>query len=269
MTIEDQNTAPVSEAPDTTQVETKPVERSDIELKALEMGWRPKEEFDGSEDDFIDAKEFVRRKPLFEKIEHQSKELKQIKQALEAFKGHYGKVQETEYQRALKDLKASLKQANREGDFDRADYLEAKVEQVEAEREALRTERESIQVETPQVDPRFVAWTDRNPWYTSQKHMRAYADEVGIKLIQQGVSQNEVLKLVEDAVKKEFPNKFQNPNKANAPAVEGRSSPRTNTKSDDFELSDLERQTMNRFIQVGATTKEKYIADLKKIKGIK
>jgi hypothetical protein len=250
-------------------IENQPVERSEIETRALEMGWRPKEEFEGSEDDFIDAKEFVRRKPLFEKIEHQSKELKQIKQALEAFKGHYGKVQETEYQRALKDLKASLKQANREGDFERADYLEAKVEQVEAEREALRSERESIQVETPQVDPRFVAWTERNPWYSSQKHMRAYADEVGIKLIQQGVSQNEVLKLVEDAVKKEFPNKFSNPNKANAPAVEGKTSQRTSTKSDDFELTDQERQTMNRFIQVGAITKEKYIADLKKIKGIK
>jgi cytochrome c556 len=70
--------APVEQAP----------QRSDIETRALEMGWRPKEEFEGSEDDFIDAKEFVRRKPLFEKIEHQSKELKQIKQALEACKGH-------------------------------------------------------------------------------------------------------------------------------------------------------------------------------------
>ena len=35
-----------------------------IETRALEMGWRPKEEFDGNEEDFIDAKEFVRRKPL-------------------------------------------------------------------------------------------------------------------------------------------------------------------------------------------------------------
>lgn len=54
------------------QVVEKPAP-APYEAKALEMGWRPKEEWDGPEEDFIDAKEYVRRKSLFEKIEHQNK----------------------------------------------------------------------------------------------------------------------------------------------------------------------------------------------------
>jgi DNA-binding ferritin-like protein len=253
-------TAP--EAPETQEVTLSPIEQ-----KALEMGWRPKEEFDGSEEDFIDAKEFVRRKPLFEKIEHQSKQLKEVTKALEAFKQHYGKVQETEYNRALADLKREMKQANREGDFDRADIIERQIERVETEAEQLRTERESIQVsEQQEVDPRFKAWTERNPWYTSQRHMRTFADEVGNRFLAQGLSPLEVLKEVEKAVRKEFPTKFQNPNKANAPAVEGSSAKGTSVKNESFELNDMERQIMNTLVRGGHITKEKYIADLKKQK---
>ena len=57
-------------------------ELSPVEQKALEMGWRPKEEWTGEEGDFISAETFVARKPLFDRIEHQNKELKQVKQYL-------------------------------------------------------------------------------------------------------------------------------------------------------------------------------------------
>lgn len=245
---------------------------STIEQEALKLGWRPREEFDGDDDAFIDAKEFVRRQPLFEKIDHQSKELKDVKRALNALKDHYGKVQETEYNRALRDLRAQMKQANREGDYDRADAIENQIDRVEAEAAVLRQERDAIAVdEQPQVDPRFVAWTNKNPWYTSQKHMRAYADEVGVKLIAQGLTPHEVLAEVEKAVRKEFPNKFVNPNKANAPAVEGNSN-RGGTKTqkaDGFELTAQETKVMNDLVRAGVLTKEKYIADLKAVKGIK
>ena len=44
--------------------EAQPKELSAIEQRAIEMGWRPQEEFNGDEEDFIDAKEFVRRKNI-------------------------------------------------------------------------------------------------------------------------------------------------------------------------------------------------------------
>lgn len=119
------------------QVENTPQEQvpqerqlSAIEQKAIEQGWRPKEEFDGDESEFIDAPEFVRRGELFTKIEHQSKELKQVRQALEALKTHHNRVKETEYARALKELEAARKQALVEGEHDRFFALEEKIDEI-------------------------------------------------------------------------------------------------------------------------------------------
>ena len=55
--------------------EKKAPELSAVEQKAIEMGWKPKDNFDGEETDFIDAAEFVRRKPLFDKIDTVGKDL--------------------------------------------------------------------------------------------------------------------------------------------------------------------------------------------------
>ena len=71
---------------------------TEVELKAIDQGWVPKDKFEGGEDDFIDAKEFLRRGELFAKIDTQkrelssvNKELHAVKKALGALKEHYGK----------------------------------------------------------------------------------------------------------------------------------------------------------------------------------
>jgi type II secretory pathway component PulM len=253
------------------QQEEQVPEADPIEQRALEMGWRPKEEFDGDEVDFIDAKEFVRRKPLFEKIEHQSRELKAVRKALDAFKQHYTTVQKTEYEKALRDVKAAQKQALTDGDLDKYHALGEAKDQVELEARQALEAAEQIQVENPATPhPAFAQWVSRNPWYASQQHMRVYADEVGVRLAQAGVSPEEVLKQVEIEVRKEFPTKFRNPKKDDAPSVEGKSQTRGGSKaSDNVELNDQERQIMNTLVRGGHITKEKYLADLKAAKGQK
>lgn len=244
------------------------VELSEIETRALEMGWRPKEEFDGSEDEFIDAKEFVRRAPLFEKIGQQSRELKAVRQALESFKDHYTRVKETEYKRALSELKNTQKAALKEGDVDQFYALDSQIESIEQEAETLRQEQAAIQTEAPKLHPHFVSWVQRNSWYENQPHMRVYADDVGKRLASQGVAPDDVLKQVEAAVRKEFPTKFTNPRRADAPAVEGSGVRRsTPAKGKEPELTEQERQIMNTLVRGGHITKEKYLEDLQKVKG--
>ena len=74
---------------------------------------------------------------------------------------------------------------------------------------------------------------------------------------------------IEKAVREEFPNKFRNPNKDTAPAVE--SSGNKGTKSgkgfSEADLDDRERKVMNSLVRQKIMTKEEYLADLKKIKG--
>lgn len=262
----EENKQELQETPETPAPQVDPIEQ-----RALEMGWRPKEEFEGDEVDFIDAKEFVRRKPLFEKIEHQSRELKAVRRALDAFKEHYTTVQKTEYEKALRDVKAAQKQALTDGDLDKYHALGEAKDQVEEEaRQALQA-AEKIQVEEqPQTNPVFAQWVNRNPWYASQQHMRVFADEVGLRLAQSGLSPEEVLKKVEIEVRKEFPTKFRNPNKDGAPSVEGKVQTKgAKGSAESVELTEQERQIMNTLVRGGHITKEKYLADLKAAKGLK
>jgi hypothetical protein len=241
-------------------------EPSPIEVKAREMGWRPKEEFHGDEEDFVDAKEFVHRQPLFEKIESQSRQLKNVQKTLDALKGHYSQVKESEYKRALASLEAQKESAINDADGTKAIQVDRQIRQVEREFEQIK--REHAEPHNTGADPQeFVSWKAKNTWYESDETMRMVADSYGQKLAREGMSPGEVLKEVTKKVRAEFGHKFRNPNKDDAPEV-NTSSPRGKSaaKADDYALTDEERKIMNTLVRDGTLTKEKYIADLKAIK---
>ena len=236
---------------------------SAIEQRALEQGWRPKEEFAGDPETFIDAPEFVRRGELFSKIEHQNKELKAVKQALEALKTHHSRVKEVEYDRALKALQNARKQALVEGETERFLDLEQRIEEVKEEKAAFDEELRAVKAaDVPQVNPAFTAWVSENSWYETSKPMRAYADKLGVELAAEGHSPDQVLKMVEREVKKEFAHKFTNPKASRPSAVEPAG--RGGSKPDSFQMTDEERSIMRKFVRSGVMTEEQYIADLKK-----
>ena len=63
-----------------------------------------------------------------------------------------------------------------------------------------------------------------------------------------------------------FPTKFKNPNKESAPNVQdGKSNNKTTAR--EAALTEDELKVMNTLIRSGAITKEKYLEDLRKIKG--
>lgn len=247
-----------------------PIERTPIELRALDMGWRPKEDFDGDEDDFIEAKEFVRRKPLFEKIEHQNKQIKAVTRALDGLKEHFTKVRETEFNRALAALKAERKQALSDGDGDRFEQADDKIKEVEEDLASVK----AIAHETPiekELPQEFTNWVSRNSWYNSTGYMRKFADDLGNRLGNEVKSGNmttaEVLKEVEKQVRKEFPQKFTNPNKADAPDVASSRTQTSRSKNAEADLTEQERRVMNDLVRQKVLTKEEYIASLNSVKG--
>ena len=245
--------------PETTQEQQR--EYSAIELKAIDQGWIPKEEFDGDESEFIDAPEFVRRGELFEKIEHQSKELKTVRKALEAFKVHHTKVKEAEYNRALKALQDERRRLLVEGEHERAFAIEDKIEEVKLEKEEIvRVAQEPVEQDTGYTQ-QFQDWVSRNEWYETDRIMRKAADAVGLDYHNQGYSPAEVLKMVERDMKREFAHKFQ-PKKQPAPQVEG--STRSPGKADSFALTSDEKQIMRQIVASGVMTEAEYIKELKR-----
>lgn len=242
---------------------TEPREYSAIEQKAIDQGWRPKEEFEGDPEAFIDAPEFVRRGELFQKIEHQSKEVKQLRAAIDALKEHNSKIREAEYNRALKALDAQRKAALAEGETDKFFALEEEIDNVKAERAELN--KEPVKTEAPQVDPAFASWVAQNQWYESSKAMRAFADRIGIEFAQEGYPPATVLRMVEKEVKKEFAHKFQN-SKASRP-MNVEPAGRTGASGSSFQLTEDERTIMRKFVRSGVMTEKEYIDQLKSAKG--
>lgn len=237
---------------------------TETELKAMDSGWVPKDEYSGEEHKWVDAAEFLRRGELFKKIENQSKELKDVKKALDEMKKLHSQVREVEYKRALDTLREQKKTALLEGDADALLAVEDKIDLVKEQQKLLSQEPPSS---SEQVNPEFQAWTDRNSWYETNGPMKAFADALGNDLARTGMSPSNVLKEVEKQVRAEFPNKFRNPNQDKPGAVEGTKGKGSSRLSID-NLSDDERRVMRTFVRTGVMTEEQYIKELNKVKGV-
>lgn len=255
---------------DNVEVQVDPVEQ-----EARASGWVPKEDFHGDEHKWVDAGEFVRRAPLFQKLDLQNRELKELRKGLDALKAHHAVVRETEYKRALDELKVAKKEAYINGEVDEIVEIDDKLAAVKdaqarfKQEQAVEAARSAAAVNDPEkVHPEFAAWTKRNAWYDTSKPMRAFADARGMELQAQGMTPIDILRQVEKEVKEEFPTKFRNPNRDKPGAVEagGKGAP-AKGNSGEASLSDEERRIMNTFVRTGVMTKEQYIADLKKVKG--
>ena len=248
------------------QTEQNEVKTDPFVERAKEMGWRPIEEWDGEEEDFIDAKEFVRRQPLFEKIEHVTKELKNVKSAFEALKQHHTKVKEVEFKRALDQLKAAKRRALAEGETEQALLLEDKIDEINEQKTEFDNEIKSQPSVQEQPNPAFIQWTRENTWYQKDRAMTAFADKLGVELHQQGLSPDEVLRRVTQEVKSEFKHKFTNPKREGASAVE--SGGRKATKQPETDTSGMTEEqvkVMNRIVRSGAMTKEQYLKEFRSL----
>ncbi len=236
------------------------------EVEARTAGWVPKEEYQGDENKWVDADEFVRRGPLFEKINSTNRELKEVRKALDQLKVHHHAVKETAYKEALAALKAEKKDAFVDGDPDRIIEIDDKIELVKEQQRQYAAQKAVEVAQNVPVNPEFQNWSDRNAWYNTSKPMRAFADALGIELHQSGLTPSEVLKRVEAQVKEEFPTKFRNPNRDKVGAVEG-SAKGTGNSRNHYQLDATERAIMQRFVRQGVMTEEQYIAEHKKMNG--
>lgn len=208
--------------------EPKVVQPTDVEVKATSMGWRGKDQWTGSEEEFIDAAEFVRRKPLFDKIESQKnfydRKIRDVETTLNQLAQHHSKVKEVEYQRALTDLRHAKRAAIKEGDavaaLDITDQMESLY--VERQQEVQQANVEAAQLQAqkgPAVSQEFLNWVKTNDWYAKDPEMNGFADGVAAAYIKhaqvsgKSISESDVFSHVTTQIKKQYPDKFENPNR--------------------------------------------------------
>lgn len=248
-----------NKAPENTEQQAPVITTEDV---AREQGWRPKEEWDGDPTKWVSAETFVAKGELISKIESLGKKLKDSEKAIKLLTEHNQKIKEKEFQRAVEYLKTQKKAAYESGDVDKIIEIDDKIAEVK------QKQKEATVVETtpqsPEAAPEFIAWKNSNPWYGSDSEMTSDADAFGNAYAANNPDKTpeEVLTYVSNKIKKTYKEKFENQNRAKAPAVEsgGR---RQETKEDHYELSQSERKAMNTFVRMGLMTEKEYIAQLR------
>jgi len=243
----------------------------DIEDKARKMGHVPKDKFKGDPDKWVDAKTFVERGEnyipiLKSQIKRQQERMDQYQQTLKEFSEYHTKTAQREYERAYKDLKAQQLQAVANGDHDA--FIEIDQQISDLTTEANETIAKAIpkvkdEPEQPQVHPDFLPWKDENPWYGKDAEMSEYADSISLYVQKKhpNASYGDVLDLIKERVKKEFPSKFINQKRSTAHAVET-SQPAIRKGGKTFaDLPKEARDAFARFQRDGVNmTKEQYVA---------
>lgn len=243
--------------------------------KAKKKGWKPIEEYDGDLADWVDAKEFLGREPLFEANRDLKRQLKQqqtrFEQDMKVISGQFAQMNEQAYKRALVDLQDQRDVAIIEKDIETVRSLDTKIDEtkqahVQAVQKATQTQQ------NPQESEYMVEWRKTNDWFDKDQTLQDEAVSIGVGYMMknQGTTQEKMLEYVSDRIKKIYPEKFQrkstkrageenvdeNKNNDKDDNIVEKSTPRLGNKGKTATLSaadltDVERQVMRTFVKRG------------------
>ena len=236
-----------------------------VETAAREQGWKPKEEYTGKPGTWRDAKEFLDRAPLYEKIKAQSTELKGIKKTVDAMAKHFTANVNHAVAERIAALKVERREAIEGGDVDRVEKLDKAIEEQKTVRADIPT--------APEIAPEVSAWVKDNPWYTKDQELHDFALAYNDSYLKRNPGDLEgSLTATVTATKKAFPEKFPadkktEPAASAAPTVEGGTAP--SRKSTEFSVSRLSADQKLVYEQIvkkhGVVTHDQFFKDLQAI----
>lgn len=214
----------------------------DTEARARIQGWRPKDEFRGPPEKWIDADKFLevaaevlpvarqQNKLLEEKLNRSENavqamraELSDVKQVLTDFREFASRGEQRAYERALKDLEAKREVAVQHADTDAFRAVQAEISELEKTAKPKPAAAVAERKPVPGApDPAITSWISENPWFNSDPDLNLFAKSHDDYLIKAkpGLSVAERLAAVKAKTKAEFPEKFENPLR-DAPASVG------------------------------------------------
>jgi len=178
--------------------------------KAKKDGWRPLEEWKGDPADWVDAKEFNGRKSLFEKIGSLKSELQSQRRSFDSdmstIKNYVQQLSKIEYEKALRDLKATRRDAITERDVEAVEALDTQIAEVEKQRATPVVEKK-----VDDTQQKFADWKEKNSWYSKDTELKNEADSIGIGygIKNPTATPEDVFVHVEKTIKKLYPEKFR------------------------------------------------------------
>ena len=218
-----------------------------VEEQARISGWRPREEYNGPPEKWVDAETFVKRAvetpailadnlrtlsdrygKLERRFEDQAGKLDGATQTMAEMAQMLRTSEDRAYKRARAEVLAQRDAAVESGDtagFKKADTQLADLDASAPKPPATNAApQQTTQQQPPQPPPEVATWYAANPWYTADPELRQEADIIHMGLLQtrRDMTLEQNLREVTDRVKRMRPDKFAPP----PPPTNGEDNPR-------------------------------------------
>ena len=248
-----------------TEVEVSEVDEETL-AEAKRQGWVPQSDYNGPEDKWVDADTFVKKGKEINALlrkdnEFLKREVSEMKTTMMEFKKFHADTEKRAYDRAMLDLRDQKKEAINTGDGDKVLQIDDAIDEL---KQARAIEKVDVRPSN-QPDPTFVQWNEDNPWFGKDTELTEEANLIGevIKRKQPTLIGEAFLDEVTKRVKKAYPEKFTNTNRARPSPVEGTTAPKSNQKGGKGynDLPPEAKQACQKFEKQGLITREAYLKE--------
>ena len=243
-----------------------------VEDLAKDMGWRPKDEFQGNDDTYVDPATYIRRskdiqQSMSQHLKDNRRKMDGMEQGIKDLHDHYqqvSKVQIAKQQKEIEKLREAKREAIEEGDVEKVDEIESEM-----------LDKYNSMEEPPQQKPKpdqahveaFDGWKAKNDWYSvkgqgGDTDMTAYADKMANLPEYDNLPYDRKLTAVTELVKKAFPEKFQTQATPTSNAVEAPSGTGSKRQFSMADLSSDQRGIVRNFVKRGIMSEKEYIKQL-------
>jgi len=233
--------------------------------KAMDGGWKPQEEWEGDDNEWIDARTFNMRGDLMDRIKSQTSQLRGQDRKIQKLEGtmsqlaeHNRKMDEVAFKKALNELKGLKRDALDMSDHDQVIEIDEQISELKT------YQKESAQQIQPDRDgdtnPEVAEWIDQNKWYVDNTTMRGAADALALEIVRTNPElrgrPSEVLEKVTMRLKEEFPSKFNARRQAPTVAEPGQAdisnrSKTSRSKYSSRHLNEVQSEIGRTFVQDG------------------
>jgi len=252
----------------------KKADYTESETRAMAHGWKPKDEWEGDPEEWVSARQFIKNGELFERINSYKHKIIGLEKSVNTLVKHNENIYETGYKDAVDNLKSERRLAMQEGDLDKVEKIEEKMEGLrETHIKETQSRTEALQqAKAPEMHPGFTNWVEKNTWYGRNSGMTGYADGVAKEIISEAknegveVDYEHLLTEVTRKTRLRFPETFQSSGnkkittKDDGASGGGRGSNKERLSDVEQGMDAGEREMMDVIIRSGVS-KEKYLKD--------
>lgn len=249
---------------------------TDDEIRAMQHGWTPRDQWQGPEDEWINAKTFNMRGDLFGRIAKDKREISELKHVVSELAGRVRETYDDGFKAGLAQLKDARKQAIVEGDTEKIFEIDEKIDDLR-EKHATEKAKFDQRIVAPQqrqqANPVFDDWHSQNDWYMNDRAATEYANELTISIANRAqaagtqVDYPKLLQEVTRKVKQKFPEKFggrlqdTRPDPVDSGSSSGDNTPREPRGGSEKDMTDQERRIMDGILKSTGMSKKDYLAE--------